>query len=86
MTGVTTNTSGVAVNPQVDRFREGVVQTEFEAGTGNVLIEGRLVPDAPWELIVTETESNAQTVALFPYMRATTSAISGATVNVWLQL
>lgn len=86
-TAVTTDVSSAAVNPQITTFREGVFQTEFEsdAGTGNVVLEGKLHPDAPWETIVTDTVSNAQTVALFPYMRVTTNTISGATINCWLQ-
>lgn len=85
MSGVTTNVSGTTYSPQIRTIREGIVQTSISGGTVNVVLEGKLHPDAPWQTIVTETASNAQTVAIFPYMRASTNTISGATVSVWLQ-
>ena len=66
---------------------EGVFQTEFESdtGTGNVTLQGRMRPDAPWISILTHTESNAGAVVLFPEMRVTFDTLSGSpTINCWL--
>ena len=87
--GLTTNTSTDALALPITGATEleGVFQTEFESGTGtgNVTLQGRLRPTAPWINILTHTESNAGAVVLFPEMRVTTDTLSGSpTINCWL--
>lgn len=65
---------------------EGVFQTEFEGdvGSANVLLQGRMTSEAPWQTIVTHTGSIGSIVALFPSMRVRILAESGATINCWI--
>ena len=84
--GVTTNSNGTVMNPQSPAFGEGIFQTEFTAGSGDIELQGRLRPDAVWQEITTHSDSSdAEVVALFPEMRCCDqSGLSSATVSAWL--
>ena len=83
--GVTTNLNGSLAYPQFDGLGEGLFQTEFTAGSGDIELQGRVHPDAVWQEVTTHSDSSdAEIVALFPNMRAVTSGLSSATVSAWL--
>lgn len=76
---------GATFHPKTSMFREGVFQVEFASGTGGIKIEGKLHPDAPWELVQAFTGSDAVTVALMPIMRVNCTASSSLIASAWLQ-
>ena len=86
---VTTDTSSdvTALPVSGGPIFEGVFQTEFESdtGSGNVTLEGRVSPDAPWVSVLTHDASDAGAVVLFPEVRVTTDSTSGSpTINCWI--
>ena len=83
--GVTTNLNGAVMYPQSEGFGEGIFQSEFTAGSGDIELQGRVTPDAVWQEVTTHSDSSdAEVVALFPNMRCVTSGLSSATVSAWL--
>lgn len=82
---LTSSDVGDTFYPKTSLFREGVFQVEFASGTGSIDLQGKLHPDAPWELVQAFTGSDAVTVALMPLMRVSCPTSSSLVASAWLQ-
>jgi len=60
------------------------VRVLIEGGTATVALYGRADPTDTWEKITEFTATGAIGVLLLPQVKFTVSAISGATVNAWV--
>ena len=50
-----------------------------------VEIQGRMGKDQAWEVLTTLTDNDAETVAIFPQMRANVTAVTGqCEVDIWV--
>ena len=63
--------------------QSGIVQVDGITDA-TVQIQGRLQGDLDWVTIATFTADNAQSIMLFPEMRANCSAYVGGTITVWI--
>ncbi len=66
-----------------------LTQVQITGGTATVLIEGTLDVRATtpvWATLSTVTSSSVVSLPPVPGVRATISAIAGATVNVWVSV
>lgn len=80
--GVTTNTTGTAVNPQnLESLENGLAVATYSGGTGNALVEGS-IDGTTWVTLKTFTGSGNDSVPIYPHMRGQTTSISGATITL----
>jgi hypothetical protein len=79
------NDTSATVNPQIRYHREGLYQFTLTSGSGTVILQGKLHPDAAWEDIQSLSGSDAVTVALFPIMQLKCTVSSSLIGSAWLQ-
>jgi len=82
MAAVTTNTAS-AIQSILGSQRENYVVHVHGTGTFTVVIEGSM-DGVNFHTMASKTASDIFNVEAALYIRATTSGVSGASVNVWL--
>ncbi|MHC4302572.1 MAG: hypothetical protein ACYS7Y_35375 [Planctomycetota bacterium] len=82
MTAVTTNTAS-AIQTVLGSQREQYVVQVYGTGTYTVIIEGSF-DGVNFYTLDSMTASEIAQIPAVPYLRATTSGTSGASVNVWV--
>lgn len=82
--GVTTNQTGLefSLPPRPVGVDDMLCQIDIAGGTVTVTVEGRLHEDMDWQTLTSQTASTIVPLAWVPYVRAVTTSISGATVDV----
>lgn len=67
------------------RFNTRPVQVQLVGTSGSVRLQGRNAPDAPWvDLGTAFTASGVQAIQLMAQVRANVTAISAATIDMWV--
>jgi len=81
---VTTAGAQPSVISQMKFTNTALWQVSISGGTATVSLEGRAAPDAPWIQLGLSSANSVGAFNCLPEVRANITAISGATVNVWL--
>jgi len=86
----TAPTAGPAVDFQRAKGPTAVFQVQCDAPEFEVVLEGRVVTEAPWALVVKlkkrdleQNNSAGRFVSAFPQMRARVVSITGGTLHAW---
>ncbi|MDP6740068.1 MAG: hypothetical protein QF404_08650 [Planctomycetota bacterium] len=76
--------TGATLKTRMYRDETGIAQCTGYSGSGTVIIEGRLAPDAPWESVMGDADPSGGftsddvklSILIMPEMRASASGIS----------
>jgi len=78
------NSDPVTIGSSFRSFTRAV-QVEITGGTGSAKLQGRSATDAPWvDLGSAFAASGVQFLQLTSEVRVAVTAVSGATINVWV--
>ena len=86
--------TGDTLKTRMHRDEAGIAQCSGYAGVGNITIQGRLSPDAPWESVMGDADPTGDFsgdgvklgILIMPEMRAYASGISVGTMTAKIHL